>query len=445
MQNEDDLTEHFRALEIAPGASLEEAKRAWRVLAKVWHPDRFPDDPILKERGRLKLIQLNEAYKAIETHYLKGGTNPAGKRRSEPPAGWWRKNRVIWTGSLAFLALFFAADVWLRFEERRRAVAAPERDRQGGAGVTEEAISLAEKSRPTPPSAVQPPPSAGDRPQPATLPRREATAEKGVRPADAPQVQRLAEDVVIQQIWEEARQKARAEASSLASQRGKQSSADGGARPDTGGRALRPKAISQSAPEFPKELESQGLKHGWAIVGFTVHADGGVADVSAVTFSRPEFGRAAVEGVRKWRFEPASKDGRKPFQRLEVPITFSVYVNDEAAASGNPAHAPTNSPKVRSEVRPIYPSRMKAAGVQGTVVVDFVVTKKGDVSEARVLSVTTSPELRGQALREAESQFGAAALSAVNQWKFQPGVSAGEPVDTQMQRPVSFILTEKVK
>ena len=445
MQNEDDLTECFRALEIAPGASLDEAKRAWRVLAKVWHPDRFPDDPILKERGRVKLIQLNEAYKAIETHYLKVGATPAGKRRSEAPDGWWRQNRVLWAGSIALLVLFFVADVWLRFEESRRDTVAPERDRHGGARAANEASSLAEEARPTPPREVRPAPPAGDRPQPAPLPRREATAEKGARPADAPQVERLAEDVVIQQIWEEARQKARAEASSLASQRGKHSSADAGARPDTGGRALRPKAISQPAPEFPKELESQGLKHGWAIVGFTVHADGGVADVSAVTFSRPEFGRAAVEGVRKWRFEPASKDGRKSFQRLEVPITFSVYVKDEAAASGNPAHAPTTSPKVRSEVRPVYPSRMRAAGVQGTVVVDFVVTKKGDVAEARVLSVTTSPELGGQALREAESQFGAAALSAVNQWKFQPGVSAGEPVDTQMQRPVSFILTEKVK
>ena len=89
-------------------------------------------------------------------------------------------------------------------------------------------------------------------------------------------------------------------------------------------------------------------------------------------------------------------------------------------------------------VRPVYPSRMRAAGVQGTVVVDFVVTKKGDVSEARVLSVTTSPELGGQARREAESQFGAAAISAVNQWKFQP-------VETQMQRPVNFVLTEKFK
>jgi protein TonB len=352
---------------------------------------------------------------------------------------------VLWAGSIALLVLFFVADVWLRFEESRRDTVAPERDRHGGARVANEAASLAKEARPTPPREVRPAPPAGDRPQPAPLPRREATAEKGARPADAPQVERLAEDVVIQQIWEEARQKARAEASSLASQRGKQTSAEARVGPDAGGRALRPKAISQPAPEFPKELERQGLKHGWAIVGFTVHADGGVADVSAVTFSRPEFGRAAVEGVRKWRFEPASKDGRKSFQRLEVPITFSVYVKDEAAASGNPAHAPTTSPKVRSEVRPVYPSRMRAAGVQGTVVVDFVVTKKGDVAEARVLSVTTSPELGGQALREAESQFGAAALSAVNQWKFQPGVSAGEPVDTQMQRPVSFILTEKVK
>jgi TonB family protein len=445
MKDEEKLAECFRALELAPGASLEEVKRAWRVLAKVWHPDRFPDDPILKERGRLKLIQLNESYRAIEAHYLKGGTAPSGKQGAKTRAGWWRKNRVIWTGSLAFLALFFAADVWLRFEERRRAAVAPEGQRLEGGMAAGEAHSLAGNGPAAPGPAVQPAPLAGERQMPPVASRREASAEEGARPANRQQSPPVSEDLVIQQIWEEARQKARAEATSLASKREKQSTAEARVGPDAGGRAVRPKAISQPAPEFPKALEIQGLKHGWAIVGFTVHADGGVADVSAVTFSRPEFGRAAVEGVRKWRFEPASKDGRKPAQRLEVPITFSVYANDEAANSRIPAHAPTTSPKVRSEVRPVYPSRMRAAGVQGTVVVDFVVTKKGEVAEARVLLVTTSPELGGQARREAESQFGAAALSAVNQWKFQPGLSQGEPVDTQMQRPVNFVLTEKVK
>jgi TonB family protein len=249
---------------------------------------------------------------------------------------------------------------------------------------------------------------------------------------------------MIQKIWEEARQKARAEAASLAAQRDRQSSTEVRLRPESGGRAIRPKAISQPAPEFPKVLEIRGIKHGWAIVGFTVRADGGVSDAAVVTHSHLEFGLAAVEGVRKWQFEPASKDGRNPFVRLEVPITFSAYAKEpDPILASTASSRTTTSPKVRSEVRPVYPSRMRAAGVQATVVIDFVVTKKGDVSEARVLSVSTSPELVGQALREAELQFGSAAISAVTQWKFHPAFSQGEPIDTQMQRPVSFTIKKK--
>lgn len=34
----------FRVLELKPDASGEEVKRAYHELAKVWRPDRFPND-----------------------------------------------------------------------------------------------------------------------------------------------------------------------------------------------------------------------------------------------------------------------------------------------------------------------------------------------------------------------------------------------------------------
>lgn len=53
---------YYQILEIQPGASAEEIKQAYRDLAKVWHPDRFLDDPRLHQKAQEKLKQINAAY-----------------------------------------------------------------------------------------------------------------------------------------------------------------------------------------------------------------------------------------------------------------------------------------------------------------------------------------------------------------------------------------------
>jgi curved DNA-binding protein CbpA len=55
----------YQILELEPEASEEEARRAYRELVKVWHPDRFPHDPVLQKRANEKLKQLNEAYELV--------------------------------------------------------------------------------------------------------------------------------------------------------------------------------------------------------------------------------------------------------------------------------------------------------------------------------------------------------------------------------------------
>jgi hypothetical protein len=41
----DNTREHYHALGLEPEASLTEVKRAYRTLAKAWHPDRFSRPP----------------------------------------------------------------------------------------------------------------------------------------------------------------------------------------------------------------------------------------------------------------------------------------------------------------------------------------------------------------------------------------------------------------
>jgi hypothetical protein len=62
-------------------ATLPEIKDAYRVLAKVWHPDRFHSDERLRQQAEEKLKEINSAY-----HLL--NTTPAEEphRRTSQPA-----------------------------------------------------------------------------------------------------------------------------------------------------------------------------------------------------------------------------------------------------------------------------------------------------------------------------------------------------------------------
>ncbi len=57
-----DTTQAYRVLGLVPGATMDEVKTAYRDLAQVWHPDRFPDNTRLREKAQVNLQRINEAY-----------------------------------------------------------------------------------------------------------------------------------------------------------------------------------------------------------------------------------------------------------------------------------------------------------------------------------------------------------------------------------------------
>ena len=56
--------EALEILGLTATASQGDIKEAYRDLAKVWHPDRFPDDARLRDKAQEKLKAVNEAYRA---------------------------------------------------------------------------------------------------------------------------------------------------------------------------------------------------------------------------------------------------------------------------------------------------------------------------------------------------------------------------------------------
>lgn len=107
----DELDKYYELLGVAPGASAQELKEAYRDLAKVWHPDRFSHDPRLREKAQEKLKEINEAYARLTSGKAGGRTRPAPtSREPHAPAPVRRKRpRLVLLTAAVFCAVFFAA------------------------------------------------------------------------------------------------------------------------------------------------------------------------------------------------------------------------------------------------------------------------------------------------------------------------------------------------
>ncbi len=60
-----DFPRCYRLLELEPGASEKEVRKAYRDLVRVWHPDRFTGDWELRRRAEERSKQLNVAYETL--------------------------------------------------------------------------------------------------------------------------------------------------------------------------------------------------------------------------------------------------------------------------------------------------------------------------------------------------------------------------------------------
>lgn len=78
-----------RALEIlgvGPDSTPQDIKLAYRDLAKVWHPDRFPNDSRVRRKAEEKLKEINHAYKVLQGYdpVSRGRSRPNANRKTEP-------------------------------------------------------------------------------------------------------------------------------------------------------------------------------------------------------------------------------------------------------------------------------------------------------------------------------------------------------------------------
>lgn len=84
--------------------------------------------------------------------------------------------------------------------------------------------------------------------------------------------------------------------------------------------------------------------------------------------------------------------------------------------------------KILTKGQPLYPEGTRAAGIPGSVVLHAIVSKDDRPLQLRALNGQIDPDLAR------------AAVEAVNQWRYQPTLLNGEPVEVDTSVTVRFKL-----
>jgi TonB family protein len=84
------------------------------------------------------------------------------------------------------------------------------------------------------------------------------------------------------------------------------------------------KRVREVPPVYPRDAERLSIS-GWVDVEFTVAPDGSTQDL-VVRGAEPQrmFDQAAIDAVKRWRFEPIMRDGAAVAQRAAVRIRFEL-------------------------------------------------------------------------------------------------------------------------
>ncbi|CAA6678479.1 MULTISPECIES: energy transducer TonB [unclassified Lentimonas] len=79
----------------------------------------------------------------------------------------------------------------------------------------------------------------------------------------------------------------------------------------------------QSKLAYPKKLLEKGIE-GEASIELIISKNGDVIATTVIKTTHPEFGKAAQDAIKKWKFKPGTKNGKAVQVRTQIRIPFSI-------------------------------------------------------------------------------------------------------------------------
>jgi TonB family protein len=195
------------------------------------------------------------------------------------------------------------------------------------------------------------------------------------------------------------------------------------------GETKPPKLIKEVDPVYP-EIARQVWVEGVVILEAKTDEYGNVVDVRVLR-SIPLLDQAAIDAVRKWKYEPLVVDGKPRKVLFTVAVRFALdngsrkgllkkFAGDAVRAEGD-----IKPPRLLKSVDPVYPEIARQAKVAGVVILGVKINEEGRVLDAIVLR---SIPLLDQA-----------AIDAVKQWVYEPYVKDGKPTPMVFTVTVRFV------
>lgn len=84
-----------------------------------------------------------------------------------------------------------------------------------------------------------------------------------------------------------------------------------------------PRPVAKAGMRYPSDALRRSIQ-GTVMLTFTVAPDGSVAQIVADEDSHPMLRRAAIRGIRAWRFEPEQVAGQPVATRIRAPVVFCL-------------------------------------------------------------------------------------------------------------------------
>lgn len=220
--------------------------------------------------------------------------------------------------------------------------------------------------------------------------------------------------------------------------------------------------IKRVPPDYPP-LARQARIQGTVILKVRISKTGDVVNLQLIS-GHPMLAPAAIEAVKQWKYKPYLLNGDPVEVETQVTVNFTLSDKPDAQGiagdkpGGIPAGAPggiapsssadqsvvgTPQPhlgpplRVRvsagvaqgllvSKVSPQYPQDARDQRIQGVVVMRAIIDKEGNVANIQLIS--------GHPL------LAPPAIESVKQWKYQPYLLNGAPVEVETQITVNFTL-----
>lgn len=197
---------------------------------------------------------------------------------------------------------------------------------------------------------------------------------------------------------------------------------------------------------YPFSMTVIGILAGEARVVISVDSSGKLIDVLVVGYTKSAFAEAAVAALKRWRFEPARVRGAAHASRAQVLFTFKngmgVMVQALPGSMGLSRLSRSDEERYTyraSQLRqldriplPVHvvpPTAFKSdpKNAKRVVAVEFYIDEEGRV---RMPAIGRD---------EADDDYAAAAVSAVEQWRFEPPTRKGLPVLVLAKQEFNFV------